>query len=496
MKTTWNHALAALGIGCVRVFPFLVVACILIIPAYKSLWIGYLPVLVGMAGGWGVIRYRGALEEHLTGWSPGRVRLLLYGLPVLVQLALILVFRSVPTFDGLFVYRHAEVLVATGAMDPMTYYPPAQTWWYAGWFYLLGPSNLVAQLSQIPLSVGVVWCTHRLAEHLGLAAGPRRLAALLVAWYPSFLVYGLTTPYYHFLYTLMTVGMVLVMMMTVHAQTRAATWYTLAGLTAGLGALTKAVQLIAPLQIATWMLMRALSDSPRRAPWRSWAVGLILFLIGMIVAVGPWAWRNYQVFHAWVPVCTSGGLVLYSANNPLSNGLYSPLPDDVALSTPAEMLAHTRWCSEQAKSFMMEQPVDFLRLAARKFLHTWGVEATFTELINWRGENRSWIKPAFSAVTMSGWSLVACMWLMASGRRFASRTSPDAFEWMTGVLILSNAVVYLVFEGGDRHHLPFVPLIVLLMLAPGTARSLTSQADATAGISGRVDGARSAPPPH
>ena len=460
----------------IRLFPFLVAGCVVIFPAYKGIWAGYVPVLAGMAAWW-VWNRRISVSSWIAGWSRTSSRVWLYLLPALIQCGLIIGFQSVPTYDGLFVYRFADTLVATGQMDPMTYYPPAMTWWYAGWFSLLGASFLMAQLSQIPLSLGVTWATRRLARDVGTEFSSRG-AALIVAWYPSFLAYGLTTPYYHYLYTLMTVLMVwaLYRFWMLPAPRRGEVssqgdgvvgcWNggvaALAGLAAGVGALTKAVQLIAPLQMITWIIVMACVAA---VSVRKWIMGVLLFGVGMLVVLGPWMARNWVVFDDLVPVCTSGGLVLYSANNPESNGLYSEIPDIAEIHTPQEMLAHSRWCSDQAKQFMRDQPGQFLSLAARKFLHTWGVEATFTDLINMRGAVPGWIKPVFSVVFVLGWAALVTGWVSGAVRLLRRRTPLSAYEVLFGVVVLSNAVVYLVFEGGDRHHLPLVPLIAVLVTA-------------------------------
>jgi hypothetical protein len=450
----------ALSRWFIRLFPFLVAGCVVIFPAYKGIWAGYVPVLAGITAWW-VWHRRISGSSWIAGWSITSSRVWLYLLPALIQCGLIIGFQSVPTYDGLFVYRFADTLVTTGQMDPMTYYPPAQTWWYAGWFSLFGVSFLVAQLSQIPLSLGVTWATRQLARDVGTETSSR-WAALLVAWYPSFLAYGLTTPYYHYLYTLMTVLMVwgLIKCWNVELGFWNGGIAMGAGIAAGVGALTKAVQLIAPLQVLTWLVVMACATA---IGFRKWVVGMMLFGVGMLVVLGPWMVRNWMVFDDLVPVCTSGGLVMYSANNPESNGLYSGIPDAVELHTPQDMLAHSRWCSDQATTFMREHPGHFLSLALRKFLHTWGSEATFTDLINVRGTAPGWIKPFFSAVFFAGWAAVVAGWVSGTVRLMRRRTPLTAFEVLVGVLVLSNAVVYMVFEGGDRHHLPLVPLIAVLV---------------------------------
>lgn len=462
------------------VFPLLVLLCVLVFPAYKGVWAGYLPVVLGLGLGVAALAGRDRWREYVGGWSRGRDMLWLYLLPALVQVMLVVLFRPEARFDGLFVYQQADVFVRTGAMDPMTYYPPAQTWWYAGWFAVFGVSTLVAQLSHIPLSLGVTWATRGLAGAVSENASAARLAALAVAWYPSFLGYVLTTPYYHYLYTFLTVGMVWGLMAGFRVQVSGfrrseGRLFLLAGVAAGLGALTKAVQLIAPLQVVTWLgvwlAIHGGGERDARVPWGRVSGLLAVFLVGMGMVLAPWMVRNYQVFDAVVPVCTSGGLVLYSANHPGSNGLYSGLPDDVALETPEEMLAHSKASSARAKTFMREQPGAFLGLAWRKFLHTWGGEATFAELINYRGRHPARMEDGFSLAFYLGWTTLVGAWGLGSFLAWRRRCPLGAFELLAGVILLSNAAVYMVFEGGDRHHLPLVPLLVVIGMERWAGRS-------------------------
>lgn len=472
--TMISHAVETISRYGIRLFPFLTAGCVLIFPAYKGVWPGYVPIVAGILfTGFFISRFD-ELARYISARTTRWLGIALYVLPAVVQVALIWVIQSEPTYDGLYVFRHAETLLNTGRMDPMTYYPPAQTWWYALWFKLFGVSPEVAQLSHIPFSIGITWSVYRMGKLIGGEVSAR-LVALGVAWYPSFLGYVLTTPYYHYLYTLLTLWLVwgLVKAATINIQRSTSSvqhstcdirvwmYWGMAGLAAGLGALTKATQLIAPLQVVAWTVVTACALA---IPWRKWLVGLVVFCAGMLLVVGPWTLRNWMVFEDLVPVCTSGGLVLYSANNPGSNGLYSGIPDAVDLDTPAQMLAHSRWCSEQAKAFMMEHPRAFMRLAWIKFLHTWGIEATFADLINRGGKPCIQTEHVFTFLFFSGWAALVGAWLRKSFLQIRHHTPLSAFEILAGVLILSNAVVYVVFEGGDRHHLPLVPLILLLLI--------------------------------
>lgn len=447
-----------------RALALLVLCLVAVFPAYKGRYITYVPMaFVAIAVIW-------AHSRLAQGWVPlrnaSRATFVFFAwvLPALVQLISLLFMRPEPRYDGLFVFEQAVAFYQTGEMPPLTYYPPAQHWYYAAWFALFGPSVLVAQMSQIPLHALVTWLTLGIARRLAPVFA--RAAALVVAWYPSFLFYVLTTPYYHYLYTASVLATAWGWLAAFERPRNA----FLAGLASGWGALAKAVQLIAPAQAVFFWMLASIGSQQN---WLN--AGLIkrvlLFVAGMIVVIAPWTYRNWLVFRDWVPICTSGGLVLLSANSPDSNGLYSPLPDRVEISTPREMLAHSRACAAQAKAYIRENPKRFFQVAGIKLLHTWGGEATFAELINFRGHSLVRAGDTFRLLFFSGWVMLTFFWA-GSILRGSSRPSVDA---MILSVIASNMAVYMVFEGGDRHHLPFVPLLAITSFASWTSRRLEGQ---------------------
>lgn len=455
---TWISQLA------IRLFPVAVAFCVLYFPAYKGVMLGYVPVAAGAVIALLVLWKRTAIEKRLSTCSRQSIKVWLFVIPAVLQLVLILVMRSVPLFDGLFVVQHAQNLLNSGNMDPMTYYPPAQTWWYAVWFYFLDSTSIVAQISHIPLSLGVTWGVYKLSRDL-MPESAARLAALIVAWYPSFVGYVLTTPYYHYLYTFLMIVMVWGAHRFASGEFRLVNmpWMFLAGIAAGLGALTKGTQLIAPLQIAVWMLL--VCAAKKIFPFKRLLAGGAVFLAALMTVLAPWIARNWVVFDEIVPVCTSGGLVLYSANNPDSNGLYSEIPDMTNIQTPQEMLAHADHCTEMAMDFMVGQPRAFLHLAGVKFLHTWGVEATFVELMNYKGSTPARMQDGLTLIYMTGWAALVLFWFLQVLNCIFKKYPITSIELLVGVIILSNALVYVVFEGGDRHHLPMVPLVIISLFS-------------------------------
>jgi len=100
-----------------------------------------------------------------------------------------------------------------------------------------------------------------------------------------------------------------------------------------------------------------------------------------------------------------------------------------------------------------------------KFLHTWGVEATFVELMNHKGSTPARMQDGLTLIYMTGWAALGLFWFLLVLNSIFKKHPVTSIELLVGVIILSNALVYVVFEGGDRHHLPMVPLIIVSLFS-------------------------------
>ena len=419
---------------------------VVLLPALKGMPRGYLPVLLGAclaAGAWKMRRRWG----HV---APAGPLLIIGAIAALgVQCGLILWLRPEPWYDALNVYRQAREYSLTGSMPRLTYYPPLQIWYYGLLFRLFGGSVLVAQLSNVVPAAGLLVALYR----LGSAGGNRRAggwAVVCCAAYPSFIFYILVTPYYFYSFTFLVV---LSGYLAVRSIAGGGRYAVASGLSSGAAALAQPVWLLAPLVAAVFYAVSKQDWKIRLSRWMLFATTFLLVLV-------PWTLRNLQVHRGLVPVCTAGGFVLYSANNPCSDGLYSSLADQVDVNDPVEMLRISRSHARRALQFVVGHPARFLRLALRKFLFTWGTEATYGELLNVKGEYRRWLDDGVSLVVQTAWSGLVILWMAASLRivRNPRRLNP-VMLWCAVVVLLLSAV-YVIFEGGARHHLPMVPLIL------------------------------------
>lgn len=290
-------------------------ACVLVFPAVKRMWIGYVPVAAGAAAAWlcvtpvaPVARARKRLAGRLASVPEGRFHLALLCAAAAIQFLLLLALQPWPAQDSYYVFREAKAFVETGRMSPFTYYPPAQTWWYAAFFRLFGANFAAAQLSQIPLALAAVALAYRLAKRLAEPVRARA-AAVALALYPSFIAYILTTPYYYYLYVVFLLAMVL-LWVSGRGRSPGIIAAFLAGIAGAGAALTKAVMLVAPLLTAVFLF--AATGDRRREPggggegsgWPGVVRGLLAFCVGFALTLAPWVGRNYRVFGEVVPVCT------------------------------------------------------------------------------------------------------------------------------------------------------------------------------------------------
>jgi 4-amino-4-deoxy-L-arabinose transferase-like glycosyltransferase len=91
-------------------------------------------------------------------------------------------------------------------------------------------------------------------------------------------------------------------------------WAVAAGVTLGIGSLTRTLVIPWFACICLAWLLHAGRD------WRGWWRPCAALLLAGAACILPWTYRNYLVYHAFIPVQTGFGVSLMEANNPFSNG--------------------------------------------------------------------------------------------------------------------------------------------------------------------------------
>jgi len=199
----------------------------------------------------------------------------------------------------------------------------------------------------------------------------RRVAlvcGILCALYPPLIwhsVHLMTEPLFIFFSVLLVLGLL------VFRRTGQIGWLILAGVAAGLGALTRSLLIgFLPIMVGwIWWIrgrrMRAFLD--------------VLLFTGVVTAVlAPWIIRNAIVFRAFVPATTDAGHGFHVANN--KNSLADPrgfwIPESWAfLKLPGEdavgELEANHRLMRTTRGYLLQHPGIAFKLMTRRFLTLW-----------------------------------------------------------------------------------------------------------------------------
>jgi 4-amino-4-deoxy-L-arabinose transferase-like glycosyltransferase len=146
------------------------------------------------------------------------------------------------------------------------------------------------------------------------------------------------------------------------------TRWTLFGLLWGLTGLSNPALLIFLPACGLWVL----AGTPRRQ-----VAGVLLAATLFAACLGPWTWRNWLVFHHFVPTRGNFGAELYLGNGPGSTGLLMeydhPIqaPDQLRLYTAMGEIAYSRMRGEQALASMRADPARFVKNTLRRVFFFW-----------------------------------------------------------------------------------------------------------------------------
>ena len=177
-------------------------------------------------------------------------------------------------------------------------------------------------------------------------------------------------------------------------------------------------------------------------------------LAGLVFAacLAPWTWRNWQVFHAFVPIRSNFGAELWVHNGPEDNGF----PRGIVVFSQPELrsyagmgeIAYVRERGEWAKEYIRSHPGRFLRLTLERVDWFWMnlphplEDHPFTEAVR---------EATFGFLSVTGW-----LGLILAIRRGI----PGA--WLFAAAFVLIPVTYYFVTVGARFRHPLEPLLVML----------------------------------
>jgi 4-amino-4-deoxy-L-arabinose transferase-like glycosyltransferase len=111
--------------------------------------------------------------------------------------------------------------------------------------------------------------------------------------------------------------------------------------------------------------------------WKHQASGVLLAAVLFTACLGPWTWRNWNVFHHFVPARGNFGAELYLGNGPGATGLIMehdhPIqaPDQLRLYTRMGEISYSKMRGEQAMAFIHSDPMLFVDNTLKRVFFFW-----------------------------------------------------------------------------------------------------------------------------
>jgi 4-amino-4-deoxy-L-arabinose transferase-like glycosyltransferase len=434
------------------------------------------PIAGAMGFVWLVVagRVSGAMRRGAAALERSRWTLpIILVIATLVRAGWLLYFPTQPYADSVGYMAAAGHLVRgegyiwdTQSMQPLVGWPVGYPALLALLFLITGENAQAALALNLILAVLTVFLTQRLGLLL-FGKGVGLLAALILAVYPSYVVYTSLVSTEIFFVTLTTLAFVLTVHQARLGRGRAATVRSAVatGVVAGMGALVRATGLLlAPF----WALLQW---SGRRTLKQGFVWAIIMAIFCLLVVL-PWTARNYLRLGALIPVSTNGGMNFWIGNNANAHGAYmfpqdpeiNPLwpialeRDEVALDAEGYRLGRA-WLSETIRT----HPARVAVLYRAKLLYTVG-GADFG--LHWNGLSaqaggqRGTGQGALVLVNGVYWLLSLFAFYGTVALTMAQRRG-TFLQWSPLLFFVYWLALHMPFFGQDRFMLPALPGIVI-----------------------------------
>ncbi len=223
--------------------------------------------------------------------------------------------------------------------------------------------------------------------------------------------------------------------------------WALLGLLWGLTGLSNPALLIFLPACGLWVLV----GTPG---WKRQAGGALLAAVLFTACLGPFTWRNWKVFHHFVPARGNFGAELYLGNGPGATGLLMehdhPIqaPDQLRLYTRLGEIPYSNMRGQQAMAFIHSDPMLFVGNTVKRVFFFWAGVPHPSSKTEWVEYARSLNFIFGSVCGLLGLALALHRKVPAAG----------LFAWAFLLLPL----VYYAVAAHARFRHPLEPLIVVL----------------------------------
>jgi len=334
---------------------------------------------------------------------------------------------------------------------PYAYRPPVYPFFLMIVYEIFGQIPRLGAAFNVVFSTGIVYLSYKL---IGNFWGEKRarLAAIILVFFPSQILFVnklATEP----LFTMLLLAGLHFMSFAV--KHKKYTLIFLGGIFLGLAGLTRAIALAYLFFPLLYLLFQK-----ERAFYK--ARNCLLLILGMMLVVLPWMYRNYDLKGSFT-IATNAGINLLIGNAPGSGmGWNQAITEQFDINDPSQQVYVDSAATAIALENIRKDPSDFLKRGVLKLGYFYAVdmEGVWNEMVAAANAGRI-DKYVLLGLAAESYYLVILM-LCLCGLVYYFRT-PDihsAGGFLLGGTILYWSAVHFVFFGDGRFHFPIIPMIV------------------------------------
>ncbi len=397
-----------------------------------------------------------------------------YFIPATLALAFILRLLWVLTFDARpesdFLWYYAQALHITqgnGFADgngsiPTAYNPIGYPLFLALVFHVFGASVLAAQIANVITQTFLVFAVYLLARELFHSRIIARGAMLLMAVYPNGINYTSLIANESLYLPLYVIGCWLML-----RAIRVNPWLAVpAGLCIGYSSLCKPQGLL----VGFIVLLFAFKIAPKIMTFPRLALTGFALCVGLAIVIGPWVWRNYQIWGH--PVFNNTmGINMYLSHSPIATGGYVVMtPEMIAALGNGNEYEVDQQARKLAKDYLLKNPHKLIILAPMRLLHLYAIDI----------DGIYWNNALLPARTITQLILIIIMYGLAQSfylliivqTYFAIKILPQMMNRRkkrfptVGIWIcLYFTGIVLLYYGMPRYHAPMIPWMIIYAAA-------------------------------
>lgn len=194
--------------------------------------------------------------------------------------------------------------------------------------------------------------------------------------------------------------------------------------------------------------------------WRAASIWAGLAIGMACLPLSPWIVRNQIELHAPVLVSTNAGFNLLLGT--VGEGSYGPLPESVDCPGGVPEVERDRCRLSHAFARIRQDPTIWLARDVLKALHTFGHESAPAQLLASATDLRAerWSLLAL-ALTRAFWLPFIALALLGGFYAWGQPGRRDALRLLL-TPVAGTLLLHSVFIGGDRYHVPLVPIFAAL----------------------------------